>query len=75
MTTYDLDDSEFEALKGKTIIVTGGASGIGRAAVQIAYSEREFSNFSAKSTLTCSILQSMAPTLPSLIGTRPKASP
>lgn len=37
MTTYDLDDSEFEALKGKTIIVTGGASGIGRAAVQIAY--------------------------------------
>lgn len=75
MTTYDLDDSEFEALKGKTIIVTGGASGIGRAAVQIAHSELAFSNFSAKSTLTCSILQSMAPMLLSLTGTRPKASP
>lgn len=39
MTTYELEDAEFEALKGKTIIVTGGASGIGRAAVKIAHSE------------------------------------
>lgn len=38
MTTYDLDDAEFQALKGKTIIITGGASGIGRAAVKIAHS-------------------------------------
>ncbi|EKG10478.1 Short-chain dehydrogenase/reductase SDR [Macrophomina phaseolina MS6] len=37
MTTYELEDAEFEALKGKTIIVTGGASGIGRAAVKIAH--------------------------------------
>ncbi|KKY20212.1 putative short-chain dehydrogenase reductase sdr [Diplodia seriata] len=37
MTTYHLDDSEFQALKGKTIIITGAASGIGRAAVQIAH--------------------------------------
>ncbi|KAK0650755.1 Secoisolariciresinol dehydrogenase [Lasiodiplodia hormozganensis] len=37
MTTYDLDDSEFKALKGKTIIITGAASGIGRAAAQIAH--------------------------------------
>lgn len=31
-------DEELSTLKGKTIIITGGASGIGRAAVNLAHS-------------------------------------
>lgn len=38
MTTYKLEDSELEGLKGKTILITGCATGIGRATVLIAHS-------------------------------------
>ena len=34
----DLSDKELDSLKGRTIIITGGASGIGRAAVRLAHS-------------------------------------
>lgn len=37
MTTYIVKPSELEQLKGKTILITGCASGIGRATAQIAY--------------------------------------
>ncbi|KAH8595664.1 hypothetical protein B0O99DRAFT_709264 [Bisporella sp. PMI_857] len=37
MTTYDVDDVEFTALKRKTILITGCATGIGRSAVDLAY--------------------------------------
>ena len=37
MTTYEVDDTEFGALKGKTILLTGGVTGIGRATVELAH--------------------------------------
>jgi hypothetical protein len=37
MTTYNFDDSEFAGLKGKTVVLTGCATGIGRAAANLAY--------------------------------------
>jgi len=37
MTTYTFDPSELKALKGKTIILTGCSSGIGRETAKIAY--------------------------------------
>ncbi|KAK8220075.1 hypothetical protein M8818_000491 [Zalaria obscura] len=39
MTTYKLEDSELEGLKGKTILITGCATGIGRATVLIAHTQ------------------------------------
>jgi len=33
----ELTDQELSRLKGKTVIITGGASGIGRAAAHIAH--------------------------------------
>jgi len=38
MTTYEYRDAELHNLAGKTILITGGAAGIGRAAVEIAHS-------------------------------------
>ncbi|KFY94442.1 hypothetical protein V500_03251 [Pseudogymnoascus sp. VKM F-4518 (FW-2643)] len=37
MTTYDLKDSELEALKGKTLLITGASTGIGRDTVKLAH--------------------------------------
>lgn len=39
MTTYTVDDKEFAALKGKTVLITGSVTGIGRATVHLAYGE------------------------------------
>lgn len=39
MTTYLIDDEDFAVLKGKTVLITGSVTGIGRAAVDLAYSE------------------------------------
>lgn len=38
MTTYDLKDSELESLKGKTLLITGASTGIGRDTVKLAHS-------------------------------------
>lgn len=42
MTTYDWDTDELKALAGKTILITGAATGIGRAALEIAHSLSPF---------------------------------
>jgi NAD(P)-dependent dehydrogenase (short-subunit alcohol dehydrogenase family) len=39
MTAYKIDDAEFAALHGKTILITGCATGIGRAAAVLAHRE------------------------------------
>lgn len=39
MTTYNLDCSKFAELRQKTILIVGAVSGIGRAALQIAYGQ------------------------------------
>jgi BRCT domain type II-containing protein len=38
MTTYDFKEQELQGLKGKTIIITGASTGIGRDTAKIAYS-------------------------------------
>ncbi|KAF2459623.1 hypothetical protein BDY21DRAFT_194027 [Lineolata rhizophorae] len=37
MTTYEIDDKEWAKLKGKTVVIVGSATGIGRAAVEMAH--------------------------------------
>lgn len=37
MTNYEVKDSELEALRGRTILIIGAASGIGRATVLLAH--------------------------------------
>lgn len=39
MTTYTLAEGDFHVLQGKTILIIGAATGIGRAAVEIALGE------------------------------------
>ena len=39
MTEYKIDDSEFASLRGKTVLLTGCATGIGRATAYLAHSE------------------------------------
>lgn len=36
MTTYSIDPAELKALHGKTILITGAATGIGEAAFKLA---------------------------------------
>lgn len=38
-TMYTLDDKEFAALIGKTVMITGSITGIGRATFHLVYSE------------------------------------
>ncbi|KAK3061492.1 hypothetical protein LTS18_006078, partial [Coniosporium uncinatum] len=37
MTTYEYHNFELQRLAGKTILITGGATGVGRAAVELAH--------------------------------------
>ena len=37
MTSYVVEDHEFEALKGRTILIFGAATGIGQATVRLAH--------------------------------------
>lgn len=38
MTTYHFEEVELQALKGKTLLITGASTGIGRETVKIAHS-------------------------------------
>ncbi|KAJ9604227.1 hypothetical protein H2200_011061 [Cladophialophora chaetospira] len=38
MTSYEFEDSELEVLQGKTVLIVGAATGIGRATVLLAHS-------------------------------------
>lgn len=40
MSNYIINEGEFRALSGKVILVTGGATGIGRAIVDLALRTR-----------------------------------
>jgi NADPH:quinone reductase-like Zn-dependent oxidoreductase len=37
MTSYVIDDHEFEVLRGRTILIIGAATGIGQATVRLAH--------------------------------------
>lgn len=41
MTSYDYDNAELSALKGKTILIFGAATGIGLATVQLAHCKKD----------------------------------
>ncbi|KEF59443.1 uncharacterized protein A1O9_04287 [Exophiala aquamarina CBS 119918] len=45
MTKYEVKDSELEALRGKTVLIIGAASGIGRATVLLAHRKYPLSYF------------------------------
>ncbi len=51
MASIRVDEAEFSALTGKVILITGCATGIGRATVDLAY---------GKSSWRCGLISSLA---------------
>jgi NADPH:quinone reductase-like Zn-dependent oxidoreductase len=72
MTTYQVEDSEFIELIGRNILIVGGCTGIGRAAVQLAHGKM-MPKVGRGDAAANSALQRMAPILFWETGTRLRA--